>query len=96
MTTEELHPIVDLFLRRAASNPEEMAGGKWRWVVDRVLVHGSQADKDAVLPVYNKVMLDGAHKGMMRELLNPEPEQKDLFDDTKPWAALPVFKKVTK
>jgi len=42
-------------------------------------MHGSQSEKDAVLPVYNKVMLDGAHKGMMRELLNPEPEQKDMF-----------------
>lgn len=79
MTTEELHPLTDLFLRRAASNPEEMAGGKWRWVLERIHMHGSQADKDAVLPVYNKVMLDGAHREMMQKLLNPEPEQTDLF-----------------
>ena len=78
----EMHPLVDLFLRRAASNPEEMAAGKWRWVVDRILAHGSQADKDAVLPVYNKVMLDGAHREMMRELLNPE--QPDLFTGKGP------------
>lgn len=79
MTTEELHPITDLFLRRAASNPEEVAYGRWRWVLERILKHGSQADKDAVQPVYNKLMLDGAHREMMKELLNPEPEQKDLF-----------------
>ena len=79
MTTEELHPLTDLFLRRAASNPEEMAGGKWHWVLERILEHGSQADKDAVQPVYNKLMLDGAHREMMKELLNPEPEQLDLF-----------------
>ena len=79
MTTEELHPLTDLFLRRAASNPEEMAGGRWRWVLERILEHGSQADKDAVQPVYNKLMLDGAHREMMKELLNPETEQEDLF-----------------
>lgn len=79
MTTEELHPITDLFLRRAASNPEEMADGRWRWVLERILEHGSQADKDAVQPVYNKLRLDGAHREMMKELLNPETEQEDLF-----------------
>ena len=79
MTTEELHPLTDLFLRRAASNPEEMSNGRWRWVLERILEHGSQADKDAVQPVYNKLMLDGAHREMMKELLNPENEQLDLF-----------------
>jgi hypothetical protein len=78
MTTEELHPLTDLFLRRAASNPEEMAGGKWHWVLERILEHGSQADKDAIKPVYSKIMLDGAHREMMKDLLNPEPEQLDL------------------
>lgn len=81
MTTEELHPITDLFLRRAASNPEEMSNGRWRWVLERILEHGSQADKDAVQPVYNKLRLDGTHREMMQELLNPnpEPEQLGLF-----------------
>ena len=79
MTTEELHPLTDLFLRRAASNPEEMSNGRWRWVLERILEHGSQADKDAVQPVYNKLMLDGAHREMMKGLLNPETEQEDLF-----------------
>ena len=79
MTTEELHPLTDLFLRRAASNPEEMAGGKWHWVLERILEHGSQADKDAIKPVYSKIMLDGTHREMMKDLLNPEPEQKDMF-----------------
>ena len=79
MTTEELHPLTDLFLRRAASNPEEMAGGKWHWVLERILEHGSQADKDAINPIYSKIMLDGTHREMMQELLNPEPEQLGLF-----------------
>jgi len=79
MTTEELHPLTDLFLRRAASNPEEMAIGRWRWVLESILEHGSQADKDAIKPVYSKIMLDGTHREMMKELLNPEPEQEDLF-----------------
>jgi hypothetical protein len=79
MTTEELHPLTDLFLRRAASNPEEMAGGKWRWVLERIQMHGSQADKDAVQPVFDKIMMDGSHREMMQELLNPEPEQLDLL-----------------
>jgi hypothetical protein len=81
MTEEkpELHPVVDLFLRRAESHPEEIADGRWGWVLDRIHEHGSQADKDAIKPIYSKIMMDGAHRGMMQELLNPEPEQPDLF-----------------
>jgi hypothetical protein len=81
MTEEkpELHPVVDLFLRRCASNPEEVAEGRWGWVLDNIQQHGSEADKDAVQPVYNKLRLDGAHREMMKELLNPETEQEDLF-----------------
>ena len=81
MTTEELHPLTDLFLRRSASNPEEIEQGKWRWVIERIQTHGSQAEKDAIMPVYNKIRLDGAHKEMMQALLNPEPEQKDMFSN---------------
>jgi len=77
MTTEELHPLTDLFLRRAASNPEEVAEGKWNWVLLSIHEHGSEAEKAAVLSVSNKIMLDNAHKNFMRELLNPE--QPDLF-----------------
>jgi hypothetical protein len=56
-----------------------MAGGKWHWVLERILEHGSQADKDAIKPVYSKIMLDGTHREMMKDLLNPEPEQEGLF-----------------
>lgn len=74
-----MHPVVELFLRRAASNPEEMSNGRWKWVIERIQMHGSQIERDAVLPVYNKLRLDGVHKEMMEALLNPEPEQRDLF-----------------
>jgi hypothetical protein len=81
MTEEkpELHPVVDLFLRRAESHPEEIADGRWGWVLDNIQQYGSEAEKAAVLPVSNKIMLDNIHKNFMRELLNPEPEQEDLF-----------------
>ena len=82
MTTEELHPVVDLFLRRSASNPEEIAEGKWSWVVSDILEYGSEADKAAVRPVYKKLRLDDTHKTFMRELLNPE--QPDLFTGKGP------------
>ena len=74
-----MHPIVDLFLRRAASNPEEIARGRWGWVLKSILENGSPAEQDAVQPVYKKIKLDDAHRMMMQELLNPEPEQTDLF-----------------
>jgi hypothetical protein len=81
MTEEkpELHPVVDLFLRRCASNPEEVAEGKWNWVLSSIEQYGSEAEKAAVLPISNKIMLDNIHKNFMRKLLNPEPEQEDLF-----------------
>jgi hypothetical protein len=79
----EMHPVVDLFLKRAASNPEEMANGRWKWVLERIQMHGSQSEKDAVQPVFNKLRLDGAHKEMMGALLNPEPDQLGLFSNTQ-------------
>jgi len=81
MTEEktELHPVVELFLRRAESHPEEVASGKWGRVLDNIQQYGSEAEKAVVFPVYKKLILDNAHKAMMRELLNPKPEQRDLF-----------------
>jgi len=38
-------------------------------------MHGSQPEKDAVQPVYNKLRLDGVHKEMMEALLNPEQDK---------------------
>lgn len=70
-----LHPVVDLFLRRAASNPEEMSNGRWSWVLERIQMHGSQPEKDAVQLIYDKLMLDGVHKEMMEELLNPKQDK---------------------
>jgi hypothetical protein len=74
---EEFHPVVELFLRRCASNPEEIAEGKWSWVLDNIQQYGSEAEKAAVQPISNKIILDMVHKNFMRELLNPE--QLDLF-----------------
>jgi hypothetical protein len=48
-------------------------------VLDNIQQYGSEAEKAAVLPVSNKIMLDGTHREMMQKLLNPEPEQPDLF-----------------
>ena len=74
-----MHPLTDLFLRRAASNPEEIARGRWDWVLKSILENGSQAEQDAVQPIYKKTKLDETHRKMMQALLNPEPEQEDLF-----------------
>jgi hypothetical protein len=80
---EEFHPVVELFLKRAASNPEEVASGKWGWVLDNIQQYGSEAEKAAVLPVYKKLVLDNIHKKFMRELLSPE--QPDLFTEGPRW-----------
>ena len=102
MTEEkpELHPVVDLFLRRAESHPEEIADGRWGWVLDNIQHYGSEAEKAAVLPVSNKIMLDNIHKNFMRELLNPE--QLNLFSvgsvdaDINPLKAQNLWKKLGK
>jgi hypothetical protein len=102
MTEEkpELHPVVDLFLRRAESHPEEIANGRWGWVLDNIQHYGSEAERAAVLPVSNKIMLDNIHKNFMRELLNPE--QLNLFSvgsvdaDINPLKAQNLWKKLGK
>lgn len=76
-----LHPVVELFLCRAKSHPKEVTEGKWDWVVATVYNNGSPQEIAAVEPVVKKLKLDNAHKNFMRELLNPEPAQGDLFKD---------------
>ena len=76
----ELHPVVELFLRRAESHPEEITGGKWGWVLAEINKNGSPQERAAVEPVVKKIKLDHVHKAMMKELLNPEPEQLNLFN----------------
>ena len=73
----EMHPVVVLLLKRAATHPEEVGTGKWSWVVAEIMKNGNAEERTAVEPIVKKAALDNAHKRFMRELLNPG--QGDLF-----------------
>jgi hypothetical protein len=75
----EMHPVVVLLLKRAATHPEEICDGRWDWVLAEIVKNGSEAERIAVEPVVRKLKLDGVYQRFMRELL--APEQPDLFDD---------------
>lgn len=73
----EMHPVVTLLLKRAATHPEEVGTGKWSWVVAEIMKNGNEEERTAVEPIVKKAALDNVHKRFMRELLNPG--QGDLF-----------------
>lgn len=73
----ELHPVVDLLLRRAESHPEEIFNGRWDWVINEILNSGSPEEVAVVIPVVKKTKLNETHRHFMRELLNPV--QPDLL-----------------
>lgn len=73
----ELHPVVTLLLKRAASHPEEISEGRWGWVESEIMQSGSEKEKAIVEPIMNKLRMDTLYKAFMKELL--APEQPDLF-----------------
>lgn len=69
---EKFHPVVELYLKRTASHPEEVLDGKWKNAEQDILEFGNEAEKAAVNKVLRDAYLNAAHKEFMEELLVPE------------------------
>lgn len=85
----ELHPVVQLLLKRMESHPEEFEDGitardtytsikpsRWYHAIEAVKDHGTKADKAALNAALGKIYMDEAHRWTMDELCNGEERRR--------------------
>lgn len=97
MEDNEVHPLVELMLKRMESHPEEFEGNlaseysedvyRWNTALNEIIEYGSEADKTALHAGLREVRLEAAHRWALDELLNglnrrKEEEQKQPAANT--------------
>ena len=78
---EDLHPAVQLLLKRIDTHPDEFAhaGGRWDKMIRRFEPYFSTAEHDAIFAAVSRVRLDALHKELMQEMLNPPAKTESAF-----------------
>lgn len=71
---KEFHPVVELFLNRIASHPEELAEGRWGGIEEDIMRWGSEEEREAVRKAVSDFYLGEAHQEFMRALLAYEED----------------------
>lgn len=72
--TDEIHPGVQLLIKRMETNPEEfLTDNRWYSMVLTHQQYFSEADKKAYDAANNKLHMDNFHSMVMKELLDPAP-----------------------
>jgi hypothetical protein len=78
---EELHPVVQLLLKRMESHPEEFSNNKgyarWHYAVDMVQSYGSTQEKAALRSAIRTARLEEAHVWTLDELCNGDERRKE-------------------
>jgi hypothetical protein len=80
---QELHPVVQLMLKRMESHPEEFGGepytegGRWGSVLITIQEHGSDAERNAMADSMRVIRLERAHVWALDELCNGEERRKE-------------------
>ena len=74
----EIHPAVELLIKRMKSNPEEFTEGRWNWV-EQFERHYTKEDTEAFETEFRKIAMEELHKKVMKQILDPRPQQPDLF-----------------
>jgi hypothetical protein len=75
---DNLHDVVELLLARMKSHPEEFAAGssRWGWMVEEVLQHCSNEERDAIKEGLRPIRLKEVHEHVMDELCNGEERRR--------------------
>ena len=75
---DNLHDVVELLLARMKSHPEEFAAGssRWGWMVEEVLQHCSNEERDAIKEGLRPIRLKEVHERVMDELCNGEERRR--------------------
>ena len=77
MEKPEMHPLVDLLLRRMETDPEEFRPyGRWAEMLQVIESCGTEEEKEIIRITYGRVRMDAAHVDMMEELLQVHEEIK--------------------
>jgi hypothetical protein len=80
---QELHPVVQLMLKRMESHPEEFGDGpypsgrRWDSVLNTIQAHGSDAECNAMADSMRVIRLEQAHVWALDELCNGEERRKE-------------------
>jgi hypothetical protein len=102
MEDKELHPVVELLLKRMESHPEEFEGNmadphsdvayRWSTATNEIFEYGNDADKAAINAGLRNIRLNVAHRWALDELLNGperrERERQQEITTKKAYAAL--------
>ena len=75
---EELHPVVELLIKRMESNPEEFKKGDWMWVDRYTPRHFTPVEATAFNEALRKLHMDELHERVMKQILAPE-QPDDLY-----------------
>lgn len=74
---QEIHPVVELVVRRLGSNPEEYRA--WRAEMDKITHYTTQAEKELIKNALRTAAMDDAHKAAMEKILvKDEPEGTEV------------------
>ena len=77
---EELHPVVQLLLKRMESHPEEFKSeheSRWWKVIEAIDRWGNDVESDALEAGLRKIRLEEAHVWALDELCNGEERRKE-------------------
>lgn len=71
-----MHPVVELIIKRLASNPQEHQ--QWRQEADRINMYTTKAERAAINAAMRNAVLGEAHTRVMKTLLaDPKPKTED-------------------
>ena len=83
--TDKVHPLVELLVARAKSNPEEFneerdtisSSDRWWRALDTVSRNGTDADRALISSTIGRIAMDKAHEWALDELLNGEERRAE-------------------
>jgi hypothetical protein len=68
----EIHPVVELLVKRMKSNPEEFVAGRWTWIDFYKTKHFNAVEAEILNAALRKLNMDAFHAKVMEQILNPE------------------------
>lgn len=83
----EVHPVVELLVKRMASNPEEFLNGRWTWLDTHKMKHFTEKEAKVFNGALRKLYMDELHSKVMKQLLDPEADKMDKDDQYRAYLA---------
>lgn len=92
---DDLHPVIELLVKRMESHPDEFSFPHNRWSValDQVKMWAEGANLTAFEKALSKVRLDQLHKDVMDELLNGDERRAKAREQEIAWLQAQTMQK---